>query len=41
MHNELLPWLEQKALEAAIEYKKATTNTTTGPVTLTAKQSPS
>jgi len=23
MHNELLPWLEQKALEAAIEYKKS------------------
>ena len=23
MHNELLPWLEQEALEAAIEYKKS------------------
>ena len=22
MHNELLPWLEQKAIEAAIEYAK-------------------
>ena len=23
MHNELLPWLEQKALEAAMEYKES------------------